>query len=272
MAKKIKWPKIFFGKKEKSIEDKVQELKKLMPVILEEFKGFIPTNNGINLDFSDDPNALTDVSKNEITQTLYDWLLGYRNSFSNNFDDMNPSFDKSMQSKDTRIVAKPKDIVAELERVPNPIDCQDLDNKINLFLDKSSLAKQRYVKEEIDAFIVRLENRKNFVEYAEFYNQFPYTTDDRIDLLVSKYQLKNDRVELFIPALPKEAIKVMKDYKKTTLKATGKEPVFYVIAEESDFKDLNKRLDPILLVQSPFGFVWQILGAWDKEMLLLQEL
>jgi uncharacterized lipoprotein len=159
-----------------------------------------------------------------------------------------------------------------LERVPNPIDCEDLESKINLFLDKSSLAKQRYVKEEIDAFIVRLENRKNFVEYAEFYNQFPYTTDDRIDLLVSKYQLKNDRVELFIPALPKEAIKVMKDYKKTTLKATGKEPVFYVIAEESDFKDLNKRLDPILLVQSPFGFVWQILGAWDKEMLLLQEL
>jgi uncharacterized lipoprotein len=47
---------------------------------------------------------------------------------------------------------------------------------------------------------------------------------------------------------------------------------FYVIAEEKSFKSAAEKRDPILLVQSPFGFYWQILGAWDKEMILLSEL
>ena len=38
------------------------------------------------------------------------------------------------------------------------------------------------------------------------------------------------------------------------------------------FRKAYEKRDPILLAQSPFGFYWQILGAWDKEMLLLGEL
>ena len=34
----------------------------------------------------------------------------------------------------------------------------------------------------------------------------------------------------------------------------------------------NSINNPILLVQSPFGIYWQILGAWDKELVLLEEL
>ena len=51
-----------------------------------------------------------------------------------------------------------------------------------------------------------------------------------------------------------------------------KKPVFYVIAEPDKFRKAYEKRDPILLVQSPFGFYWQILGAWDKEMILLSEL
>ena len=47
---------------------------------------------------------------------------------------------------------------------------------------------------------------------------------------------------------------------------------FYSIAEKEMFNDEYKRNDPILLVQSPFGIYWQILGAWDKELVLLEEL
>jgi hypothetical protein len=45
-----------------------------------------------------------------------------------------------------------------------------------------------------------------------------------------------------------------------------------VIAEPDKFRKAYEKRDPILLVQSPFGFYWQILGAWDKEMMLLSEL
>jgi hypothetical protein len=64
----------------------------------------------------------------------------------------------------------------------------------------------------------------------------------------------------------------MKKYTNNMKKLCQKKPVFYVIAEPDKFKKAYEKRDPILLVQSPFGFYWQILGAWDKEMILLSEL
>jgi hypothetical protein len=64
----------------------------------------------------------------------------------------------------------------------------------------------------------------------------------------------------------------MKKYTDNMEKLCKKKPVFYVIAEPDKFKKAYEKRDPILLVQSPFGFYWQILGAWDKEMILLSEL
>jgi dipeptidase len=70
----------------------------------------------------------------------------------------------------------------------------------------------------------------------------------------------------------RDAIKIMTEYTEKMEKLFDKKSVFYVLAEPQDFSDKDERLDPILLVQSPFGFYYQILGAWDKEMLLLSEL
>ena len=78
--------------------------------------------------------------------------------------------------------------------------------------------------------------------------------------------------DIFIPEFPDEAIKAMTDYTEKMEAVCGKKPVFYVIAEHDKFKEAFKKRDPILLVQSPFGFFWQIIGAWDKEMILLSEL
>ena len=64
----------------------------------------------------------------------------------------------------------------------------------------------------------------------------------------------------------------MAAYTEHTVSVCGKKPIFYVIAEPDKFRKAFEKRDPILLVQSPFGFYWQILGAWDKEMLLLGEL
>ena len=78
--------------------------------------------------------------------------------------------------------------------------------------------------------------------------------------------------DLFIPTFPTEAIEIMDKYEKKVNELCNKRPVFYVIAENEMFKKEFQRNDPILLVQSPFGVYWQILGAWDKEILLLEEL
>lgn len=175
---------------------------------------------------------------------------------------------------DKRIVAKPKDIEQDLERIPTPWNNQDekLDEKIKLLADKTSLTNQRYVKAQIDGMLKRLQNRKKYKEVHDFYEKFPNTSDEKIDELLKKYKLTIQTSELFIPTFPQEAIDVMKEYTEVTKKITGETPVFYVIAEEGDFQEKYKKNDPILLVQSPFGFYWQILGAWDEEMLLLHEL
>ncbi len=172
----------------------------------------------------------------------------------------------------TRIEAKPKDVLFDLETVPTPFNIQNLDELIELFKNKSALSNQRYAKAQIDGFIQRLENRKHYESNLEFYTSFSNTTDEKIDNLLQKYKLVMKTEDLFVPSFPKEAIDVMKKYSDVTATFTKEKLVFYVIAEEKDFEKKFKKLDPILLVQSPFGFFWQILGAWDKEMLLLSEL
>jgi len=174
--------------------------------------------------------------------------------------------------KPKKIEAKPKDIVNEVEVPPTPINVQDLDEKIALLKDKSKLVNQRYVNEELKGVIKKLENRKHYAKYAGFYEQFPVTTSEKIDKMLEKYDLVFKTDELFIPSFPKEAIDVMKAFDDTTREMSGEGANFYVIAENKDFKDKYKKNDPILLAQSPFGFFWYILGAWDKELILLSEL
>jgi hypothetical protein len=174
--------------------------------------------------------------------------------------------------KDKRKVAKPVDVVGELETVPTPFTLEGLDEKIQLFKDKNSISVQRYAKDQIKGFLKRLENRKKYKENIEFFSSFPNTTDDKIDKLLANYKLEMNESELFIPTFPKEAVDVMKKYTQVCEKLFGEKPVFYVIAEEKDFRKKREKLDPILLVQSPFGFYWSVLGAYDKEMLLLHEL
>ena len=175
---------------------------------------------------------------------------------------------------DKRIEATPKSVKHELENVPTPFDVNltDLDNKISTLQDKTKLLNQKFAKKQIEGLIKRLENRKKYKYEAQFYSSFPDTTDDKIEELLAKYKLVMKKSDLFVPTFPKEAIDIMKKYTEVTKLLTGETPVYYVIAEIKDFKKKQKKLDPILLAQSPFGFFWNILGAWDKEIILLSEL
>jgi len=167
---------------------------------------------------------------------------------------------------------KPKDVVTELHHSVDAISLENLDQKIQLLKDKASLTMQRYSVAELNGMVERLENRKKYAEFKDFYGAFPLTTDEKIDALLAKYKFKMHPKDIFVPEFPKEAIDVMKAYKEKTIELCGKEPVFYVIAEENLFKKKYDKRDPILLAQSPFAMAWNILGAWDEEMMVLHEL
>lgn len=156
---------------------------------------------------------------------------------------------------------------------PEYVDGQVEDFKNRLDLIKMESFDMRNGLKEVASILMRLENRKKYPKFATFFEEFPYTLTNSVQELVEKHDyLKMGEMSQFVADLPREAVDVMKKYEKVTKEICGKKPVFYIIADKKDFQKTTKRRDPILLAQSPFGHVWQILGAWDKEMLLVDEL
>jgi len=171
-----------------------------------------------------------------------------------------------------KIKVKPIDVLKELETMPTPFSLFALDEKILMLEEKAKLINQHYTKREVNALIERLENRKKYIEHKIFFDCFQNTTQEKINIILQKYDLVMKSSDIFVPEFPDEAIKVMKEYTEKVLLITNKKPIFSVIATSDNFKEVDKKRDPILLVQSPFGFFFQILGVWAEEMLLLSEL
>lgn len=134
----------------------------------------------------------------------------------------------------------------------------------------------KYGRQEVESMIQRLTNRKKLATQdmlRKTVNRWPHTTNDAIRAVLSAHKhLEAVSMRPMLPDLPSEAVKAMMAYKNMTLGLCGAEPVFYLIRERSKAADVARKRDPILLAQSPFGFFWQILGAWDKEVVLLEEL
>jgi len=183
----------------------------------------------------------------------------------------NDSNDVKKETK-RKIEVKPIDVLNELETIPTPWNLSNLDDKISILEYKRDLITQKYSRREVEAMIERLQNRKKWHKFKDFFAGFQNTTDEKIEDLLDKYDLVMKTSDLFVPEFPDDAINIMKSYSDNMMKLCKKKPVFYVIAEPDKFKKAWEKRDPILLVQSPFGFYWQILGAWDKEMILLGEL
>lgn len=162
----------------------------------------------------------------------------------------------------------------ELKTNPEYINKQIYNFKEKLNMIKSEDWDVRRAVDEVKSILVRFENRKKYDKnFDDFYSQFPYTTTTRITKLIKKHDhLTAGKVAQFVPDMPQDAIDVMKEYDKMTKMLCNKQAVYYIIADKKDFKKTNDRRDPILLAQSPLGHFWQILGAWDEEMLFLEEL
>lgn len=169
---------------------------------------------------------------------------------------------KMLNEKKFKVITDPEYIDEQLEQFKEKLDI--------VKLTKSDMSRG---VEEISSILIRLENRKKYKKFKDFYDNYAYTKTTKIDELISKHSyLKLGAVAQFVADMPKEAIAEMKEYTNQTKKLCDKKPIFYIIAEKKDFEKTSGRKDPILLAQSPFGHFWQILGAWDKEMLLLEEL
>ncbi len=229
------------------------------------------------------------IRKSATTPAGYDALPLEQDTFLVNFNStrfggasnlvvyVDPSSENA--PKTTKVAVKPIDILNELEKVPTNFSLGGIDDKIAILRLKEELITQHYAKQDIQALIACLEARKKYdtpakdkKSFREYFSQFDATNDAKITALTSKYQLEFGDADLFVPEFPDIAVKTMKEYSSKVVELTGKKPHFFVIATSSAFTQNRERRDPILLAQSPFGFYYYILGAWDKEMLYLPEL
>ena len=160
-----------------------------------------------------------------------------------------------------------------LNTTPEYVDKQLADFKVKLSLIKSEEYDMRRGVNEISSIVTRLENRKKYETVKNIFEEYPYTMTTKINEILKAHDyLKLGQVAQFVADMPNEAIKAMKSYDEGVDKLCGKKAVFYIIADKKDFEKTQTRRDPILLAQSPFGHFWQIIGAWDREMLFLEEL
>jgi len=173
----------------------------------------------------------------------------------------------------TKLFVKPIDILNEIKEAPKLVSLVGLDGKIEILKLKKGLVLQSYAVADITTLIQLLQNRKKYKgSVATFFRQFDTTTKDKIDAVLSKYELVMKSADIFVPEFPDEAVIIMKKYSDAVFKVCKKKPIFYVIATSDNFKEKADKRDPILVATSPFGTYYDILGAWDKEMLLLSEL
>jgi hypothetical protein len=79
--------------------------------------------------------------------------------------------DSEESSKETsrKIAVKPKDVLNELETIPTPWTLSNLDDKIEVLKYKADLITQNYSKREVQGLIERLENRKQWHKFKNFF-------------------------------------------------------------------------------------------------------
>lgn len=215
------------------------------------------------------------VTPEEKVKRIYDFFKSYGYTILSEADAPTPIKSKD-PDKDPEETITPKGVIDELGRVPCPIECEpkEIDARVALMERKIRLGiDNTYTKAEMEGMVACLKRRARYNENKEFFEKFDYTTTEKIEGLLEKHpSLCMKGSTLFVPTFPEDAISAMEAYKKKCKSLFDLDPVFYVIAKKDDFRKKEKKNDPILLVQSPFGFFWQILGAWDEEMLLLEEL
>lgn len=242
--------------------------------------------------------------KPEKSEYLYDFaqhglLSAYAPRYYDEFIEINSEADllksKSKKKKIEKPSALPKDLY-DMKRLhddkfqlnvdPDYIDdqVQQLKDKLDLLGKKPKPKKsekydfgepgaKKYAREEVESILERLENRRKLQAFATIVNKYPHTTSDKINEVVQAHSnLECDKIDGFLPDFPKDAINAMKEYNKMCKDICGKETIFYLLLEKKNQATKNARRDPILFAQSPFGFFWQILGAWDKEMIYLADL
>lgn len=172
---------------------------------------------------------------------------------------------------DDRITKKPIEVFNEIisDKVPK-MNLNDLNEQIKLVEKRIEFLEKHLGMEPKDEYeaLKFLEARKKFTKYKDRFG-WNVTTHLLIDKLCKKYKLRMADFQSYYKNVPTEAIDELERYCKAYRKVREDEPIIKLIIDD-DGRETRK--DPIVLVSSPFGYWFYVIGAWDKEVEVIDEL
>ena len=177
----------------------------------------------------------------------------------------------SKSEEDKRIVKKPVEIFEQIIGEEPKINLENLDGQIKLVKERMKVLEQHTrgvdLKHEKIA-IDYLKARKKYEKYKDLF-KWAITNKDMIDKLCKKYKVKKVDFNLYYRNIPKEGVDEIKKFGEALQNVSNNDPTFELIIDDGG-KEQKK--DPILLATSPFGNWYYILGAWDKEVEIVDKL
>jgi len=182
------------------------------------------------------------------------------------------------KKEDVRIEKLPIEVYKEIFTTVPSIDCTSLDKKISLVEKRirvlHEVGADGYISNEKEA-LGFLKARKNYLKCKELF-QWETTTDELIEKLLKTYKLASVGLNEYQRNIPAEAIDELEKYNNAYEKVRDDQIILKLIIDDKKDKEggssKERRKDPILLASSPFGAWWYVLGAWDKEVEIVDDL
>jgi len=202
-------------------------------------------------------------------------LSNYRSMWSSTqpFIAINSDWNTSRNEKeDKRLEGKPVEVWEQLKTIPADLDFSNLDQKITVIKKRIKVIEDNMKDIPSDEYEVLgyLEARKKYKQNINLF-QWPITTDEMVKDLCAKYKLKTARFEEYYTLIPEEGINEIGKYRHACRQIRKENPVFSLIIPDKKEEPLSRHRDPILFSSSPFGRWNYILGAWDKEVAIVDD-
>lgn len=232
---------------------------------------------------------LTDyITLNEATSGAQLWYssndVGTVSSVSSGSANGIASTPGSKQAAPTAPVRKkvePKEVFDEIKRETPEISFENLEEKIKVVTERINILKEHLGENHLRDEHQALFYLKNRLTYLKTMKKAPLdwamTTQEAVDDLCKRYQLRVVPLKQYYTLVPKDGVREMDRYTKAYKAITGDNPIFELIIKDSDIKEEKKEQrkkdrDPIMVANSPLGDFLFIIGVWDDEVEIVDEI
>jgi hypothetical protein len=217
---------------------------------------------------SSDSQLVENISWNSTAVPDSNGYIAVLNTINNTHDE---STNMVKEVKDERIEKKPIEIFEEILIEEPKFEISNLNKQIKMVEERMKVLKDYTRTTNFRDEMIALGYLKARKQFKKTFRLFAWkvTTSDKISALCKKYKVMKVSIESYYRNLPMEAITEIKKFIEVWKKVRKELPIFELIVDQGG-KEQKK--DPILLAPSPFGNWYYILGAWDKEVEIVDKL